>query len=65
MENEKDLVIRLAKAEQETVAAVNSIMAKYGLPGYLYEPILNKAHQKLIDLAGTELANALAKESAT
>lgn len=62
MSNEKDLVIRMAQADQETVAAVNGIMAKHGLPGYLYEPILNKTHQKLINLAGQELASALAKE---
>lgn len=59
MNDTKELVIRMAEAEQETVAAINGIMAKHGLPGYIYEPILSKAHQKLIDLAGRELAEAI------
>lgn len=65
MSNEKDLVIRLAEAEQETVAFVNGIMQKHGLPCFLYEPVLNKAHQQLINGASRELASAMAKESAT
>lgn len=62
MANEKDLVIRMAEAEADTVAALNTIMQKHGLPCYLYEPIVDKLHRQLIDGKTAELAQAKAKE---
>lgn len=64
MANEKDLVIRMAEAEADTVAALNTIMQKHGLPCYLYEPIVDKLHRQLIDGKTAELAQAKAAESA-
>ena len=61
MQNEKELVIRVAEAEQETVAAVNSIMQKHGLPCFLFEPIVDKIHRQLIDGKTNELMAARAK----
>lgn len=64
MENEKELVIRMAEAEQEAVAAVNRIMAKHDLPCFLFEPILDKIHHQLIDGKTAELAQAQAQAKA-
>ena len=64
MANEKELVIRMADAEQETVAAVNNIMEKHGLPCFLFEPILDKIHRQLIDGKTAELAQAKARSHA-
>lgn len=64
MANEKELVIRMADAEQETVAAVNSIMANHGLPCFLFEPILDKIHRQLIDGKTAELVQAKARSGA-
>lgn len=64
MANEKELVIRMAEAEQETVAAVNSIMANHDLPCFLFEPILDKIHRQLIDGKTAELAQAQARSCA-
>ena len=64
MANEKELVIRMAEAEQETVAAVNSIMANHDLPCFLFEPILDKIHRQLIDGKTAELAQAQARSRA-
>lgn len=64
MQNEKELVIRVAEAEQETVAAVNSIMQKHGLPCFLFEPIVDKIHRQLIDGKTSELVAAKARASA-
>lgn len=61
MQNEKELVIRVAEAEQETVAAVNSIMQKHGLPCFLFEPIVDKIHRQLIDGKTSELVAAKAR----
>lgn len=58
MNNDKELVIVLAEAEQEMVAAVNGIMQKHGLPCYLFEPIMDKIHRQLIDGKTAELAAA-------
>lgn len=65
MQNEKELVIRVAEAEQETVAAVNSIMQKHGLPCFLFEPIVDKIHRQLIDGKTSELVAAKAREEQT
>ena len=64
MANEKELVIRMADAEQETVAAVNSIMEKHGLPCFLFEPILDKIHRQLIEGKTAELVQAKARSHA-
>lgn len=64
MANEKELVIRMADAEQETVAAVNSIMANHDLPCFLFEPILDKIHRQLIDGKTAELVQAKARSGA-
>lgn len=60
MANEKNLVIRMAEAEADTVAALNTIMQKHGLPCYLYELIVDKLHRQLIDGKTAELAQAKA-----
>lgn len=59
--NEKELVITLAEAEQETVDAINGIMQKHGLPCYLFEPIVDKLHRQLIEGKSTELSQARAR----
>lgn len=59
----KALVITLTEAEQETVAAVNGIMQKYGLPCFLMEPIMDRVHRQLIDGKASELASAKAEYS--
>ena len=64
MTNKKELVIRMADAEQETVAAVNSIMVNHNLPCFLFEPILDKIHRQLIDGKTAELAQAQARSCA-
>lgn len=65
MKNEKELVIRMAEAEDETVAALNAIMQKYGLPCFLLEPIVDKVHRQLIDGKSSELAAARLRETQT
>ena len=65
MQNEKELVIRVAEAEQETVAAVNSIMQKHELPCFLFEPIVDRIHRQLIDGKTSELVAAKAREEQT
>lgn len=57
----QELVIALANAEQEAVAAVNAIMQKNGLPCYLMESIIGKIHRQLLDGKATELAEAKAR----
>ena len=64
MANEKELVIRMADAERETVAAVNNIMEKHCLPCFLFEPILDKIHSQLIDGKTAELVQAKARSHA-
>lgn len=61
MDNKKELVVILAEAEQEAVAAVNGIMQKHGLPCYLIEPIVDKIHRQLIDGKANELLAARAR----
>ena len=61
MSKEKELVIRMAEAEQETVAALNGIMQKHGLPCFIFEPIVDKLHRQLIDGKAAELAEAKAR----
>jgi hypothetical protein len=63
MNMEKELVIALAEAEQETTAAINSIMQKHGLPCYLFEPVVDKIHRQLIDGRASELAAARARQA--
>lgn len=55
---ENILVIALADAEQEAVAAVNAIMQKRGLPCYLMEPIIGKIYQQVLNGKESELAEA-------
>lgn len=57
----KELIIALHEAEAETVAAVNAIMHKHGLPCFLMEPIIDKLHRQLIDQKTAELAAARAR----
>lgn len=64
MANKKELVIRMADAEQDTVAAVNSIMERHDLPCFLFEPILDKVHRQLIDGKTAELVQAKARSHA-
>lgn len=58
MEKERELVLRLNEAETETVAAMNSIMSKHGLPCFLYEPIIDKIHRQLINGKAEEIESA-------
>ena len=64
MENEKELVICLADAEQELRAAMNAIMQKNNLPCFLLEPIVDKLHRQLIDQKAVELAQAQQRQAA-
>ena len=57
----KELIIVLADAEMETVAAVNEIMERNGLPCYLMEPIIERIHWQLLDGKAKELAEAKEK----
>lgn len=61
MANSKELVITMSEAEQETVAAMNTIMQKHGLPCFLFEPIVDKIHRQLIDGKTSELEAAKAR----
>ena len=61
MNDPKELIIALHEAEAETVAAVNAIMHKYGLPYFLMEPIIDKLHRQLIDQKTAELVVARAR----
>ena len=65
MNEEKELIIALADAEQETVTAINTIMQKNGLPCYLMEMILGKVYQQLKDAKASELAEAKARAQNT
>ena len=61
MNNEKELVIRMAEAEEELVAAMNSIMQAHSLPCFLLEPVVDKLHRQLIDGKKSELEMARRK----
>lgn len=58
MKNEKELVIRMAEAEQEAVDAMNAIMHRHNLPCFLVEPIVDKIHRQLIEGKTSELVAA-------
>lgn len=58
---EKHLALVLEEAEQETAAALNSILQKHGLPCYLFEPILDKLHRQILDGKAAEIAAAKAE----
>lgn len=64
MQKEKELVIRMAEAEQELVDAVNSILQKNNLPFFLFEPIVDKIHRQIIDGKNAELTSAKEREAA-
>ena len=65
MSNEKDLVIRMAEAEQEVVDAMNGIMQRHCLPCYLFESIVDKLHRQLIEGKARELLEARTRAQAT
>lgn len=65
MKKEKELVIRMAEAEQELVAVVNSIMKKHALPCFLTELIFDRIHRQIIDGKTSELAAALEAQKRT
>lgn len=58
MADKKELVLRVADAEKEAVAAVNGIMHKHSLPCFIFEPIIDKIHRQLIDGKTNELLAA-------
>ncbi len=60
----KPLALAMEEAEKETIAAVNSIMAKYDLPCYFYEIIFDKVHRKLKDGSEGELHSVSAQYEA-
>jgi hypothetical protein len=64
MGNDTELVVRMAAAEQDLVAAVNGIMAQHSLPCFLMEPLLDKIHRQLIDGKTAELAAAQVRSRA-
>lgn len=64
MNNDTELVIRMHQAEEALVSAVNSIMATHNLPCFLFEMILYKIHQQLINGKTAELEQAQARSSA-
>lgn len=59
---DRELVIVLAEAEREAVAAINCIMQENGLPCFLMETIVAKIHRQLIDEKAAELAAAKSRE---
>lgn len=59
----RELVIELAEAEQETIAAINCIMQGHCLPCFLMETIVAKIHRKLIDEKAAELSAAKVREN--
>lgn len=61
MEKGKNLALVLDEAEQETAAALNTIMHKHGLPCYLFEPIIDKLHRQIIDGKAAEITAAKAE----
>ena len=62
MELDRELVLRLADAEMETITSLNNIMQKNGLPFFLMEPIMDKVHRHMIDGKAAELAAAKERE---
>lgn len=52
MENKRELILRMAEAEQELVDAVNAVIQKHSLPCFLVEFIVEKIHRQLV--AGKE-----------
>lgn len=63
MENSRELVLRMADAEQELVSAVNIIIQKHSMPCFLVEHMVDRIHRQLIDGKAGELAAAKARES--
>lgn len=63
MDNSKELILRIAEAETETVNAMNRIMKTYNLPFFLFEPIIDKIHRQIIDGKASELMSAKAREN--
>ena len=62
MEKQKELILRMAEAEQELVNAVNGVMQKHSLPCFLVEYMVEKIHRQLIDGKNSELVAAQARE---
>lgn len=54
--------IALDKAEKRLVAALNEVVADYGLPCYLLEPIVGKIYRAVQDGKARELAAAQQEE---
>jgi hypothetical protein len=63
MKQDRELVVVLAEAEQQTVAAINCIMQENGLPCFLMETIVAKIHRQLIDEKAAELSAAKSREN--
>ena len=58
---EKHLALVLEEAEAETAAVLSGILQKYGLPCYLFEPIMDKLHRQILDGKAAEIAAAKAE----
>lgn len=52
MENNRELILRMAEAEQDLVDGVNAIIHKHSLPCFLVEPMIDRIHRQLV--AGKE-----------
>ena len=63
MENNRELVLRMADGEQELISAVNLIMHRHSLPCFLMECVIDKIHRQLVDGKAGEVAAAKDRES--
>ena len=63
MKSDRELIIAMAEAENQTAAAVAGIMQEHGLPCFLMETIVDKVHRQLIDGKTSELEAAKAREA--
>ena len=62
MENNRELALRMADAEQDAIDAVNHIIQKHNLPCFLFEPILWKVYRQLSDMKASEIQGAKQRE---
>lgn len=59
--NKKPLILEIAEAEHETVAAVNEIMRKHNLPCSFFEPIVAGIYRQLVEGKKNEINTAAAQ----
>lgn len=62
MDKNRELVLRIADAENDVFNSMNSIMQVHNLPFFLFEPIIDKVHKQLIDGKMNEIEAAKQRE---